>query len=190
MVLWSTDDVTLPPTETRVMAVFRQIEEDTCINFTARSNHTSYLLIRQGWRGCWASSLGYPGPNRKVTVQLGRGCVWPSIIQHEILHALGYPHEHSRPDRDNHITVKWENIQPGRGAQFVKNMRYPTVEEVPYDYSSVMHYGKRAFSRNRQPTLEPNVELDGRLGGRRMSELDKLKVNIFYECPTDSGVAV
>lgn len=30
---------------------------------------------------------------------------------HEMMHALGVYHEHMRPDRNNYITVIWENIQ-------------------------------------------------------------------------------
>lgn len=33
---------------------------------------------------------------------------------HEIVHALGLHHEHTRVDRDRYITVQWQNILPGR----------------------------------------------------------------------------
>lgn len=39
-------------------------------------------------------------------------------IQHEIMHALGFYHEMSRDDRDNHLWINWENISE---SQFEKN---------------------------------------------------------------------
>ena len=35
-------------------------------------------------------------------------------ILHQIGHALGLYHEHSRPDRDSYITVVLENVMPGK----------------------------------------------------------------------------
>lgn len=34
-------------------------------------------------------------------------------IVHEIAHSLGFFHEHSRPDRDQYVSVLWDNIEGG-----------------------------------------------------------------------------
>lgn len=39
---------------------------------------------------------------------------------HELMHALGIFHEHSRADRDEYISVKFENIIPGETAAYTK----------------------------------------------------------------------
>lgn len=47
-------------------------------------------------------------------VSLNRnGCVHLSVVQHELLHALGFRHEHSRSDRDSHVQILTQNILPG-----------------------------------------------------------------------------
>jgi astacin len=34
------------------------------------------------------------------------------VAVHETLHALGLLHQHVRGDRDDHLTINWENINP------------------------------------------------------------------------------
>ncbi|MEM6530115.1 MAG: M12 family metallopeptidase, partial [Chloroflexota bacterium] len=77
-----------------------------------------------------------------------------SIIIHELGHALGLYHEHQRPDRDDFIQVNNENIADGAESQFeIEEFFFVTVGA--YDFDSIMHYGRLAFSDNGQPTIEP-----------------------------------
>lgn len=38
---------------------------------------------------------------------------------HELLHALGLYHEHTREDRDKYVTVNWQNIVAGTQAHLL-----------------------------------------------------------------------
>lgn len=54
---------------------------------------------------------------------------------------------------------------------------------IRYDYGSVMHYSKTAFSRNGNPTLLPTQRTNTEIGQRHgFSPLDVEKVNTLYKC--------
>ncbi|KAG7242418.1 hypothetical protein INR49_022946, partial [Caranx melampygus] len=44
-------------------------------------------------------------------LSIGRFCDQIAIVEHEFLHALGFYHEQSRYDRDDHVTIALENVQ-------------------------------------------------------------------------------
>jgi len=46
-------------------------------------------------------------------ISLGPSCLFKDTILHEIMHSLGFWHEHSRPDRDNYVTVHLHNVLDG-----------------------------------------------------------------------------
>jgi len=75
-------------------------------------------------------------------INLGPGCL-PNhnTIQHETYHALGFAHEQNRNDRDNHITVHYNNIPETAHVWYnVMGDRWLDSGD-PYDLNSVMHYG-------------------------------------------------
>uniref|UniRef100_A0A8C2D2Z3 Peptidase M12A domain-containing protein n=1 Tax=Cyprinus carpio TaxID=7962 RepID=A0A8C2D2Z3_CYPCA len=120
---------------------------------------------------------------RFVVVSLNRqGCVYHGIAQHELSHALGFYHEQTRSDRDQYVRINWKNISPDMAYNF-QNQK-TNNQNTPYDYGSVMHYGKTAFSI--QPGLETitstpdkTVEIGQRQG---MSNIDILRINKLYGC--------
>ena len=63
------------------------------------------------------------------------------------LFSIGLKHEQSRPDRDEHIEILYENIRPNLKEQFDKyNTRRFHHFDAPYDTCSIMHYENGIFS--------------------------------------------
>ncbi|XP_036440035.1 high choriolytic enzyme 1-like [Colossoma macropomum] len=159
-----------------IKKALKSFARSTCIRFRPRRRQRDYIHI-QSRSGCY-SFVGRRGGEQVVSLNR-RGCIYHGVIQHELLHALGFNHEQTRSDRDRHVRILYQNIIPGREPNFRK-IRTNNLH-TPYDYSSVMHYGKYAFSRNRQPTIipipDPNVAI-GR--ATKMSRMDILRIKRLY----------
>ncbi|GCB62253.1 hypothetical protein scyTo_0007197 [Scyliorhinus torazame] len=98
------------------------------------------------------------------------------------MHALGFYHENCRIDRDDHIEVEMANIQQESENNFKVQESNNLVTD--YDYVSVMHFGRFAFSKSPGlPTIvpkpDPNVQIGQFMG---LSEIDVLKINTLYQC--------
>uniref|UniRef100_A0A3B4B1A3 Metalloendopeptidase n=1 Tax=Periophthalmus magnuspinnatus TaxID=409849 RepID=A0A3B4B1A3_9GOBI len=156
----------------------RSFAQSTCVRFTPLDRQRDFVDI-QSQGGCF-SFVGRRGGAQVVSLAR-QGCVFQSTIQHELLHALGFDHEQSRSDRDTHIRILLENVI--RGMEF--NFRKIQTRNLgtPYDYNSVMHYGRFAFSSNRQPTIVPIPDANVAIGrATQMSPNDILRINRLYNC--------
>jgi hypothetical protein len=63
------------------------------------------------------------------------GCLTENIAIHELLHAVGFAHEQTRPDRDQYVTINYNNIRSGTEGNF---QRYLTTDvntfNLAYDF--------------------------------------------------------
>ncbi|XP_037087234.1 blastula protease 10-like [Pollicipes pollicipes] len=160
--------------------------ENTCIDFREVSPGSGLPRVQfVAERGCW-SSVGCMArfqSSRTQKLSIGNGCNGLGTVTHEIGHSLGFFHEQSRSDRDRYVSILWENIEASGKSNFE---RVSTTEHygVPYDLSSVMHYGKLFFSRNGKPTiltLDPTRQ--GLIGQRvQPSFRDVSLMNRLYKC--------
>ncbi|NXH17256.1 ASTL metalloendopeptidase, partial [Bucco capensis] len=163
-----------------------EFEALTCVNFVKRTTERDYLNIKSA-DGCW-SHYGKVGGGQTVSV-MKAGCMWKGVIQHELDHALGFLHEHSRSDRDNHVRIMWEYISPADRPDFKKFENSRNLD-LPYDYSSVMHYGPYTFSNTSgKATIVPIPDESVQIGQRQgLSNLDVAKINKLYNCSRCSSI--
>lgn len=52
-------------------------------------------------------------------LSLGSGCDHKAVIEHELLHAVGFYHEQSRTDRDDYVDIWLDQVTPGTLSRFV-----------------------------------------------------------------------
>uniref|UniRef100_A0AAG5DNC3 Metalloendopeptidase n=1 Tax=Anopheles atroparvus TaxID=41427 RepID=A0AAG5DNC3_ANOAO len=174
-----------PNQRAAIESAMRAIEASTCVRFLpATASTVDYVRIAAG-QGC-SSFVGRVRGAQQLLLQpdpVGSGCFVHGTIVHELIHALGFYHMQSATDRDNWISIQWQNIEPGREGNF---QSYGTDRilnyGVAYDYGSVMHYGERAFSTNGLPTIVPRA--DGVVIGQRvaMSSGDIQRIRNMYQC--------
>ncbi|WP_344938347.1 M12 family metallopeptidase [Sphaerisporangium flaviroseum] len=162
-----------------ITQAMKDFHDNTCVRFVPRTTEDGHLNLFAG-NGCY-SYVGRVGPIAQ-DVSIGSGCERKGIVIHELLHALGFYHEHSRSDRDSAVTVHLENVIPGYEPQFQKltlaqNRLFGTL-----DYGSVMLYGRNFFSSNGKDTLVPTIAVP--IGQRNgFSPADLTAVRTLYGCP-------
>ncbi|XP_078540689.1 astacin-like metalloendopeptidase [Lissotriton helveticus] len=165
--------------EALIRAALEEFNTLTCVQFTDRKMETDYLNISSG-NGCW-SYIGKIGGGQYLSLDEG-SCMLKGIIQHEIEQSLGICHEHTRPDRDQYVDILWHNIAEGDWSNFAKDDG--NTMDLPYDYVSVMHFDRYAFSNaSGQPSMIPKPDPTVAIGQQYgLNNLDVAKVNKLYNC--------
>ena len=165
-----------------------QTKLTSCIRFVESSSGNRINVINNGG-GCW-SYIGYQSQAlQDLSLQSG-GCMSAGIIEHEFLHALGIFHHQSRSDRDRYVRILWQNIPENRKRNFHKyDSTVINHYGLPYDFTSVMHYGSTAFGiggRTTIQTLDPSKQRKiGQRGGVSAGDIELLRRH--YNCPAAGG---
>ncbi|XP_073459947.1 astacin-like metalloendopeptidase [Aquarana catesbeiana] len=220
----------------------------TCVHFQKRTTEPNYLSFEDKGGGCW-SFTGKVNGGQTVSIDKDF-CMSYGVIQHEIMHSLGFHHEHNRLDRDKYVAINWQYISPptaliqiygqsGIDRQVITDACGKSQDErffitiaaiqgmctylnlmsslllsvsvwlqqlaqgdssrenrglfvpdrgnttnIPYDYTSVMHYGRYTYSNKSGvmsivPIPNPKVPIGQTIG---LSSLDVKRINVLYNC--------
>jgi hypothetical protein len=164
-------------------AAMKEIESKSCIRFNVRSTEPDYVNIVNRI-GCW-SQIGKQSAGGQVLSLMKPGCIHKGTIMHELIHALGFSHQHSHYKRDEKLIIHWENIMCNRTRNFqIRNPLYHDNFGTDFDIFSIMNYGSYAFSKNRELTIEARNPAEQNIIGQRLelSAGDITRINNMYQC--------
>ncbi|GES82165.1 peptidase family M12A-domain-containing protein [Rhizophagus clarus] len=152
-----------------VKSAMKEIAKIGSIKFVKRTNQLDYIKIVNG--GAYWSYVGKQGGEQELSVTEG----WPHPIGssiHELLHACGMYHEHSRPDRDKYLIVQNGN------DNYKKHNSSNVTCFGNYDFESIMHYPLHS-RMNLKPGIKKKFEIGQRV---KLSKGDIKAINMLYPC--------
>ena len=166
------------PNQNRVTDAIAHWEANTNYGFVERTaenaaEYPDWVTFTTRTANC-SSSVGRVGGGQQF-IRLASGCTVGNTI-HEIGHTVGLWHEQSREDRDSHVTINWDKIEEGFAHNFDQHI--DDGDDVgDYDYGSIMHYPRDAFSIDGSDTITP-TDPDAEIGQRDgLSALDIAAAN-------------
>lgn len=163
------------------------MENVTCLRLVPynMTEHSDFITVIGTGSGCY-SSVGRRGGEQFLNLQpyaLESGCFRLYTIVHEFIHAVGFYHMQSATERDDFVRIAFEHITAGTEHNF-NTYGYDVISNlgVEYDYGSVMHYSKGAFSKDGNDTIIALRDLNGQTMGQRlrMSDNDIARLNRMY----------
>jgi len=172
------------------LAGMREWELAANVHFIPRTNQSQYVILRFDYQQGTDTFIATVPPVMTVDT-LSR-----AQVGHETGHLLGFQHEHVRTDRDGFITVNFGNLQtnlPGAEGANILGLYLIDSNSIlngPYDFESVMHYGRTLFSID-PATLDVLVPKPAyylkyyyRIGNLALSVGDRAGAAYLYGPPT------
>lgn len=173
------------PNQTRVTTAIAWVQDQTPgVTLVPRAGEANFVRFVVG-TGC-SSEIGMVGGQQNIN--LADACSTGNTA-HEILHALGMYHEHTRCDRDAFVTINYANIEAGREGNFYKAGSGTEAGDCSgafdigaYDYGSMMHYGPFGFSDNGLKTITSGSDANDALMGQRaaLGPTDIETIEVLY----------
>ncbi|ASK30528.1 hypothetical protein CEY12_10595 [Chryseobacterium sp. T16E-39] len=135
----------------KITTAVNEYNNKTNTQWIPRTNQTNYVEFifgsSSGYDG-WAH-IGFQGG--KQNISLDQNISVASVI-HEMGHTVGLYHEHCRKDRDQYVSIQWNNIQDGQAYNF--NIYNSGTDIGAFNINSVMMYWPTSYSKNGLPTIK------------------------------------
>ncbi|CAG5081672.1 Oidioi.mRNA.OKI2018_I69.PAR.g9936.t1.cds [Oikopleura dioica] len=126
----------------------RHFEELTCIQMKELTTSEDFNTYTNRIRVFWSTSESSNCASYIGRVFGGDQTMWMrpdcytwnggTTTNHEFMHALGFKHEHVRPDRDNHVVIHSSLASNGNYVK-MSTSQWQDVSS-PYDFNSILHY--------------------------------------------------
>jgi len=165
-----------------MLAAMAEWEAVANVDFRERDGEADYIHIQDALTN--SSHVGRAGGRQVVNIF---NWDFQFIMAHELGHALGLWHEHSRPDRNTYVTIHLGSITDAEEHNFTRHTGADTYGS--YDFDSLMHYGQCAFTNCTCPAncvaIEVNSPWDTQwqsaIGQRdHLSTIDQLTMQMMY----------
>lgn len=184
-----------------IYTAMKEWQAVTCLRFQPYSDqqatslgHKQKLSFVTNENGCWSYVGRIDEKWSKNVVSLhAPDCMHKRVILHEIGHALGLYHQQNRPDRDTYLDILWANVQETSKSQFeipTEGTYLSLTNDIPYDYRSIMHYGKYTFVKRDENSeiigftmrTKSPCYLDDIGNAATISFYDAKLINNMYKC--------
>ncbi len=146
--------------QTIIREAMDEYEQHTCLKFYLKnSRSTQFIRFQYTSDGCYSTLVGKEGGIQTININIG--CAEHSGLLHEIGHAIGFWHEQSRPDRDNYLTINWDNIEAGQVSDYQFELRHEVdYRGEEYDYASIIIMTCTPSARMDSPQWPLTIWLD------------------------------
>jgi len=111
-----------------------------------------FKLINGMPRGARFIRFRWASGNCSWDISQNLASVNAACVRHEVGHALGLLHEHTRSDRSTFIAIQPKNIRKS-ACEYFKVNPIQSASCGGYDFKSIVHYPSKAFSCNNKATI-------------------------------------
>jgi hypothetical protein len=172
-------------TRLEILSCMKEITDISGIKFIEKSssdiNYVSILYKDMSEDACGESIIGCMLGRQEL--KLSQSCTTKRTIYHELMHCIGFSHEHSRPDRDNYVIINNDNIIDSMKYNFDIDSGFAWKDiskDTEFDFNSVLIYSSFGLSKNNKPVITKKNG-DTILTNYALSEKDKQKLRLYYE---------